>query len=188
MIRFRHSVYSTIAKKRKYSQLNFPGSKPFKEAESEKWLGYILTADLKDDKHIISQTGRLYCATNQIIDNVKARHMNFQVKRSIIYAYGCIYLVGALDNYTQGAWNTLKTAHRYLVRNITGMFDRDEMLYDEDPDMNHEYTGVRQLMTTGTLYPDTRSRWPYTKYRVLTVDGLQSKARFRLDTVLKDPH
>ena len=190
VIRFRHSNKSSIAKKRTFSPLSFPGSPPFSEVESEKWLGYILCADLKDDKLVKSQAARLYCASNQIIDNIRPKFLSRKSKRAIINAYGCIYLVGTLDNYTKKSWSALRAAHRYLVRKVTGMSHREEMLYEVDPEYCevHELTGVKQLFENGGLYPDTRSRWPYGKFDILTIDGLQQKSVYRLNKTYLSPH
>ena len=94
-------------------------------------------------------------------------------------------------------FNALKTAHRYLVRKITGMFDRNNLFIDIDPhpyfqfqtdeSVGVDYTGIQQLFEKGGLHPDVRSRWPYAFYDLLTVDGMMEKSRFRLKQVF-DPH
>ena len=127
VIRFKHSKSSTIALNRRFSPLSFPGSEHFKEVAHEKWLGYILCDDFSDDKHIQSQTSRIYCATNQILDNINPHWLERKAKRSIINAYGSVYLLGTFNKYKITTFNALKTAHRYLVRKITGMFDRNNL-------------------------------------------------------------
>ena len=183
VIRFIYSKRSSIAKSRTYSPLGFTQGSPFTEVDNEKWLGYVLCADLSDDKHIQTQTCRIYCATNRILDNIRPRFLDRKTKRALINAFGCIYLVGTFNNFTQKSWRALQSAHRYLVRNITGMFCRGNMLIDVDPHpyfQEHELTGVQQMFENGGIFPDVRSRWPYTEFNLLTIYGLRSKALHRL--------
>ena len=108
-----------------------------------------------------------------------------------------MYLLGTFNKYKLTTFNALKTAHRYLVRKITGMFDRNNLFIDIDPhpyfqfqtdeSVGIDYTGIQQLFEKGGLLPDVRSRWPYAFYDLLTVEGMMEKSKFRLRQVF-DPH
>ena len=83
----------------------------------------------------------------------------------------------------------LQRAHRYLTVKITLMKDRNKFLWNQDPDINeNELYGVKQLFENGGLYPDIRSRWVYTRYRLKSVGELQRYAEYRIKSVIMTLH
>ena len=66
------------------------------------------------------------------------------------------------------------------------MKDRNKFLWNQDDEIqNNELYGVKQLFENGGLYPDTRSRWMYVRYRLKSVGELQRYSKFRIDTVVE---
>ena len=173
------------SKKQGFSQLSFPEQPALEEVTSEKWLGYTLTANMKDDDHLRAQARRLYCATHQILAGLNPFYLDENTKRKLVNAYGNIYLIGCMNNYSKKSMSYLQRAHRYLTVKITLMKDRNKFLWNQDPEINgNELYGVKQLFETGGLYPDTRSRWVYTRYRLKSIGELQRYSAYRIKNVV----
>ena len=162
------------------SPLSFPGQPSLEEVTNEKWIGYTLNFDMKDDLHASGQWRRLYAAAHQITANVSPRYLHFKTKRMLINAFGGIYLLGTLDRLSQKSMRKLSAAHTYLVKTITTMHIRGTYLKD----LSNELIGVQELFELGTV-ADYRSRWAYAKYNVKNVRALQDISKYRLENTMR---
>jgi len=101
-----------------------------------RYLGYETNQRLDDSDHIQRQSNRLYAVTNNIERSIPLRLLDDSRLRKIINAYGCIYMLGTMDNYTKKVWQKLKNAHRYLTevisqfRNRSEHWNPDEFVFD----------------------------------------------------------
>jgi hypothetical protein len=97
-----------------------------------RYLGYETNQRLDDSDQIRRQSNRLYAVTNNIKRSIPLRLLDDSRLRKIICAYGCIYMLGAMDNYTKKVWQKLKNAHRYHTELISQFRERSEHWNPED--------------------------------------------------------
>ena len=89
-----------------------------------KYLGYVLNHRITDDDTLRRQAKRLYAVANNIMHDIPLYLLDDSRLRKITTAYANVYLLPVLRDSSHAAWQALKSAHRYLVGNITQFFKR----------------------------------------------------------------
>ena len=127
-----------------------------------RWLGYLLNHRLTDDDMIRRQACRLYALTNNIKTEIPLDLLEDDMLRKMTYAYGGIYMLPVLTSSTQAVFKELKTAHRYLVAELTQYYQRSPEHWDP---LNGKY--------------ERGNRYMYGRLKIRAVDTMLSNQIFR---------
>ena len=130
-----------------------------------RWLGYQLNHRLNDDDMIRRQACRLYALTNNIKAEIPLDLLEDEMLRKLTYAYGGVYMLPVLNSSTQAVLKELKTAHRYLVAELTQYYQRSPEHWDPQ---NGKY--------------ERGNRYMYGRLQVRTVDSMISNQLYRFQT------
>ena len=127
-----------------------------------KWLGYQLNHRLNDDDMIRRQACRLYALTNNIKTEIPLDLLEDDMLRKMTYAYGGVYMLPVLNSSTQAVLKELKTAHRYLVAELTQYYQRSPEHWDPQ---NGKY--------------ERSNRYMYGRLQIRTIDNMMSNQIYR---------
>ncbi len=125
------------------------------EQRSEtKYLGYIVNQNFNDSSMISRQVKRLNCLTNAMVRALPLKLISDTRLRSIIRAYGCVYMLGMLDNYWKYELGDLMKAHRYFTSVVSQYYyrapdkwDKSKGLFDNSNTSIYARIGIPKFET-----------------------------------------
>ena len=84
----------------------------------------LLNHRVTDDDMLRRQAKRLFAVTNNILADLPLYLLCDSRLRKITTAYSNVYMLPVLRDSSHLAWKKLKSAHRYLVANLTQFYKR----------------------------------------------------------------